>query len=229
MSVRKRKTTTTKAGRAYTSKIPNLLKRHLTHMRGKYDALKKQTPFKRGRSKSIGNKGSSGKGFSRYNKVASRSRSSSWKTKASNAKPCFPSLPVLGGHVDYARPLLTRKKRTNWSLRVNHHQRSGSPFSHFSRSKKERATHLANLTWRKAGESCAALLKTKPSRRWSRVLEKLRQCSCIGDGETAEALEARVQEIQEKKVARRRMDEKIAKGPESGARLWGPRPPPESK
>ncbi|KAK8229896.1 hypothetical protein HDK77DRAFT_486481 [Phyllosticta capitalensis] len=95
----------------------------------------------------------------------------------------LPSTPLLGGHVEYMRrPRREKRSRNTWSLRVNHHQRSGSPFSHRSHPPKQRAKRLAAKSWRRVKRSSSILLdKAKCNERLGRAVDKVKQCSCKED------------------------------------------------
>lgn len=103
----------------------------------------------------------------------------------------LPSIPILGGHVNYLRPQQVRERpgreRKSWSLRVNHHQRSGSPFTRHSRGIKQRAKYLAAKKWKRAKTAGRALLEKakRSSQKFRKAIEKLRGCDCRATDETS--------------------------------------------
>ncbi|KAK8190861.1 hypothetical protein BKA81DRAFT_382214 [Phyllosticta paracitricarpa] len=133
------------------TKLPKLSSLRLSFQRRRRGILKSLSLLYRGRSDSrrAHSSNDSHRLRTHLNNAAGSKRSSSWKR---TAKTKFPSIPVLGGHVNYS------KKSDSWPLRANCHQHSGSPFSRFSHRKRERAKRLVWRVWDAVEESSADIM-----------------------------------------------------------------------
>ncbi|KAK7522693.1 uncharacterized protein IWZ02DRAFT_490122 [Phyllosticta citriasiana] len=203
------------------TKLPKLSSLRLSFQRRRRGILKSLSLLYRGRSDSrrAHSSNDSHRLRTHVNNAAGSKRSSSWKT---TAKAKFPSFPVLGGHVNYS------KKSDSWPLRANCHQRSGSPFSHFSHRKRERAKRLVWRVWDAVKESSADIMakaekvRRKPNLKVQEAVKSFSRCTCERRAKALDHIRIR------KKLATM-AGESIACGPENGARLWGSRPLPAPK
>ncbi|KAK7543565.1 hypothetical protein IWX49DRAFT_594786 [Phyllosticta citricarpa] len=159
------------------TKLPKLSSLRLSFQRRRRGILKSLSLLYRGRSDSrrAHSSNDSHRLRTHLNNAAGSKRSSSWKR---TAKTKFPSIPVLGGHVNYS------KKSDSWPLRANCHQHSGSPFSRFSHRKRERAKRLVWRVWDAVEESSADIMaksekvRRKPNLKVQEAVKSFSRCTC---------------------------------------------------